>query len=94
MKENLDIVSHSKLQSITEVEGALEEGVVVLGIVVDGKVLRDEGDLGVRDLTSVVVLEGELELGEAVEELAGQLVEEYVAVTVELGGDSDGRSGK
>lgn len=42
-------------------------------------------------MAGVVVLERKLELGEAVKELAGDLVEENGGVAVEFGSESEGR---
>lgn len=55
------------LQEVGEIEGALEEGVAGLKVVEDGEVLGEETELGEGDLAAGVVLEGELDLGEAVE---------------------------
>lgn len=46
--------------------------------------LRDESQLRLCNLSLLVVLKGELELGEAVEEITGDLVEEEGAVVVIL----------
>lgn len=72
------------MQEVGEIEGAPEEGVAGLEVVEDGEVLGEEAELGEGDLAAGVVLEGELDLGEAVEEAAGDLVEEHRAVAVEL----------
>lgn len=65
------------LQEASEIDGALEEGIAGLDVVENGEVLGKEAELGGGDLAAAVVLEGELELGEAVEEAAGDLVEEH-----------------
>jgi hypothetical protein len=87
---DLDIMESSELQSGADLERGIEKGILGLEIVVDGEVLGDEGDLRLDDLSLAVVLEGELELGEGVVELAGDFVEENGAVAVELGGHSYG----
>lgn len=80
-----------EVQPRADVEGRLEERALLLDVVVEGEVLGDEGQPGLRDLALPVVAEGELELGEAVEELARDLVEEDGAVAVVLGGDPEGQ---
>lgn len=65
------------MQEASEIDGALEEGIAGLDVVENGEVLGKEAELGGGDLAAAVVLEGELELGEAVEEAAGDLVEEH-----------------
>lgn len=81
-----------KLQSGTDITGALNKGILLLEIVMNGQVLGGERQLGLGDLALVVVLEGELEFGEVVKELARDLVEENEAVAVELGGDTESGS--
>lgn len=91
MVSDLDVVDSSELQPGTDLEGGLEQGILIFDIVENGEVLGDEADLGLDDISLMVVPEGELELGEGIEELAGDLVEENGGVAVELGGDSYGR---
>lgn len=78
------------MQPRTNIERGPDEGVLLLHIVVYGEVLRGESHLRVRDLALAIVLEGELELGEAIQELGRYLVEEDGAVAVVLGGDPEG----
>ena len=80
----------SELHPGADLERGIEKGILLLDIIVDGEVLGDEANLRLDDLPLAVVLEGELELGEGVEELAGDFVEENGAVAVELGGHSHG----
>lgn len=80
-----------EVQPRADVEGRLEERALLLDVVVEGEVLGDEGQPGLHDLALPVVAEGELELGEAVEELARDLVEEDGALAVVLGGDPEGQ---
>lgn len=75
----------------SNIQGGPEEGVLVFKVVVKRKVLGDESQLRKRDVAVVVVLERKLELGEAVEELAGELVEENGGVAVEFGREPEGR---
>lgn len=75
----------------SDIQGGLEEGVLVFKVVMKRKVLGDESQLRKRDVAVVVVLERKLELGEAVEELAGELVEENGGLAVEFRSESDGR---
>lgn len=88
-RPNLDIMSGSEVQHRPNIEGGSDESVLLLHIVVHGEVFGGDGHLRVGDLALAVILEGELELGEAVEELAGDLVEEDGAVAVVFGGDPD-----
>lgn len=69
-KRNLEIVSSAELQSRANIERRTEESVVLFRVVVDGKILGMELQLGIGDIALVVVLEGELDLGEVLEELA------------------------
>lgn len=80
----VDIVDSAEIEARSEIEGALEESVVVFEIVMERQMFGDEGQLRLRDLAAVVVVEGELELGEIIEELQRQLVEEDGALAVEL----------
>lgn len=87
----LDVVNGAEIDARSEIEGALEESSAVVEVVVNGEVLRDEGQLWLGDLASVVVLERQLHLCKVVEEFAGQLVEEHGALTVELRSQTDPR---
>lgn len=64
------------MESGADIKATLDESVVVLKIIVERKVLGDEAELRVEDLAVVVVLKRKLELGETIEELAGDFVEE------------------
>lgn len=92
MRRDLDIVRSAKVEAGANIKATLDESVAVEKIIVERKVLGDEGELRVEDLAIVVVLKRELELGETVEELAGDFVEEDRGVAVELGGESKGGS--
>lgn len=76
------------MQPRADIAGVLDEGILLLHIVVHGQVLGSESDLGLRDLALTIVLERQLQLCETIEELAREPVEEDGAVAVELGGDS------
>lgn len=91
---NLDIVGGADLQEVGDVEGPLKKSIAGLEVVEDTKVLGEETELWVGDLATTVVLEGEFELGQVVEELAGDLVEEHGAVAVELGRHPHSREAK
>lgn len=81
---NLDIVGGADLQEVGDIEGPIKTSIAGLEVVEDTKVLGEETELGVGDLATTVVLEGEFELGQVIEELAGDLVEEHGAVAVEF----------
>lgn len=70
------------------VEGTLNESILIFNVIMDAQVFGDEADLGFGDIAFAAVVEGKLELGEAVEELAGDFVEKDGAFTVELSGYS------
>lgn len=79
------------MQSPANIDGAVEEGRLIFKVVVNGEVLGDECQLRRREFALVVVAEGELQLGEAVQQLARDLVEEDRGVAVELGSESNRR---
>lgn len=80
------------MQPGAEIKISLEESILIFEVVVNGEVFGNESQLGLGDLSLVGVVEAELELGEAVKQLAGEFVEEEVGVAVELGGHAEGRS--
>ena len=88
---NLDIVGSAEVEARSEIKWAFEKGIVVVEIVVDGEVLGDEREVGLGELAFVVVLEGELHFGKAIQELTGDLMEEKGRLAIELRSETNGR---
>lgn len=63
-------MSSTEVQPRANIDRRTEESIVFVRIIMNGEVLGTELELGVSDLALIVVLEGELYLGEVVEELA------------------------
>lgn len=63
-------MSSTEVQPRANIDRRTEESIVFVRIIMNGEVLGTELELGVSDLALIVVLEGELNLGEVVEELA------------------------
>lgn len=85
-------MSSFEVQFGTNVKGTLDESILVFKVIVDTQVLGNETQLGFGDIAFAAILKRKLKLGKAIEELAGDLVEEDSAFTVELSGHSKGRS--
>lgn len=81
---HLNVMSSLKLQIGSNIKKALNQGILLLKIKVNCKMLSNNRKLRFRDLALGIVLEREFELSEAIEELRRQLVEEDRAVTIEL----------
>lgn len=82
----------SELKARGDIDGALDESVLLLDIVENREVLGSERHLRLSDLALGVVLKRELELGEVVEKLARHFVQEEETVAVEFGGHAELRS--
>lgn len=59
---NLDVMFAAELEARGEVEGRLKESILLFEVVVNGEVLGGEGELRVRNLSLVAVLECQLQL--------------------------------
>jgi len=81
----------SELQTGSKIDGGLNESIMVFEVVVEAKVLGDKAELRFGDVAALTaVVERKLELGKAVQQLAGNLMEEDCAFTIELGCNSEG----
>lgn len=58
------------MQPRANIDRRTEESIVFVRTIVNGEILGMKLQLGIGDLALVVVLEGELDLGEVLEELA------------------------
>ncbi|KAM1555900.1 hypothetical protein ACFX10_039504 [Malus domestica] len=79
------MMGSTEMQFWANIDGAFEECRLIFEVVVNGEVIGDKYQLRRKEFALVVVVEGKLQLGEAVEQLARDLVEEDGGVTVELG---------
>lgn len=79
----------SELKARGHVNSALDESVLLLDIVENREVLGGERELRLSDLALGVVLKRQLELGEVVEKLARDFVQEEETVAVEFGSHAE-----
>ncbi|KAM1953956.1 hypothetical protein FF2_023200 [Malus domestica] len=79
------MMGSTEMQFWANINGAFEECRLIFEVVVNGEVLGDKYQVRRKKFAVVVVVEGKLQLGEAVEQLARDLVEEDGGVVVELG---------
>lgn len=63
-------MSSMEVQPRANIDRRTEESIVFVRTIVNGEILGMKLQLGIGDLALVVVLEGELDLGEVLEELA------------------------
>ena len=85
------MMGSTEMQSWANIDGAFEEYRLIFEVVVNGEVLGDKCQLRQREFVLVIVVEGKLQLGEAVEQLARDFVEEDGGVAIELGSGSNRR---
>ncbi|KAM1005068.1 hypothetical protein ACFX2C_005196 [Malus domestica] len=75
----------TEMQFWANIDRAIKECRLIFEVVVNGEVPGNKYQLWQKEFALVVVVEGKLQLGEAVEQLARDLVEEDGGVVVELG---------
>ncbi|KAM2694620.1 hypothetical protein EV1_039218 [Malus domestica] len=78
------MMGSTEMQFWANIDGAFEECRLIFEVVVNREVLGDKYQLSRKEFALVVVVEGKLQLGEAVEQLARDIVEEDGGVVVEL----------